>query len=416
MTNVSVKSVSGFFDVAVSTKSGVQMENNGDSFDKTLNEMRTEKTDKDNECKNQSSKTVGASEKSDKFKSVNCKEKINQEDEVTDEQVAAASEEVLSQMKELLMDKYNISEEQLSATIEDLGLSEESILNANELIQIVMRLEGLGSQADVLTNPDFAKNLKEILSELEDLRNGQTFEYAHVDDMNLDVMEKDVKTDDNDATTDVTQDFLQQTTVDENLTTNENNSDGMFKQNDSKEELADVQTQTTNVNVNPHDLVLKLTEDLSAKVGEVKANDIVRQVVEQTQLQVKQGVTSLEMQLYPEHLGKVLVQVVSNEGSITAQITAESEAAKTALESQLTLLKENLINQGIKVENVEVTIASHAFEQNMQGQADNEQSSGQNKRSRRNNNMFFDETDNESIQETEQNVMELKGSTVSYLA
>lgn len=416
MANVSVKSVSGFFDVAVSTKAGVQMENNSDSFDKTLNEMRTEKTDKGNEYQNQSSNNVGASEKTDKFKSVNHKDKIKQDDEITDEQVAAASEEVLSQMKELLMDKYNISEEQLSATIENLGLSEESVLNINELIQIVMRLEGMESQADFLTNPDFAKNLKEILSKLEDFKNGQKIQYTVADDMNIDAVEEDIKNDENDVTASIAQDSLQHTIVDEGLASMEDNSDGMFKQNDAKQESIETQDPTPDININVQDFVQKLTEDLSIKVGEVKANDIVRQVVEQTQLHVKQGITSLEMQLYPEHLGKVLVQVVSNDGSITAQITAESEAAKTALESQLTLLKENLVNQGVKVEEVEVTIASHAFEQNMQGESGSEQSSGQNKRSRRNANIFFEETGSESTQEIEQNIMELKGSTVSYLA
>ena len=180
----------------------------------------------------------------------------------------------------------------------------------------------------------------------------------------------------------------------------------------------DENSTNENVAVQPQDFAKKLTEDLSAKVGETKANDIVRQVVEQTQLHVKQGTTSLEMQLYPEHLGKVLVQVVSRDGSITAQITAESEAAKNALESQLTLLKDNLNNQGVKVENVEVTIASHAFEQNMQGESNGngEQNSSHSKKNRRNTDMFFDDISDEQIEVIDQEIMEMKGSTVSYSA
>ena len=72
------------------------------------------------------------------------------------------------------------------------------------------------------------------------------------------------------------------------------------------------------------DFASRLTEDLSMRVGEKQATQIVRQVVEQIQMQTKQSVTSMEMQLYPEHLGKVYVQIVSRDGSITAQITAES--------------------------------------------------------------------------------------------
>ena len=51
---------------------------------------------------------------------------------------------------------------------------------------------------------------------------------------------------------------------------------------------------------------------------------------------------------------------------VTAQLAVENEAVKQALESQMVIVRENMNNQGLKVEAVEVTIASHEFEQNLE--------------------------------------------------
>ncbi len=442
MTNIAVKGAGSLMDVSIASKSNVQSENGTESFDETLNCARKEKSDKNSEFEAIGSKNSDDN-KTDRFEKVNRKNQIKPEDEITDEQMAAVSEEVICQMKEMLMEKYNISEEQLAGVIEELGLSEQCMLNVKDLTQIVMKLEGISSQADMLTNPDFAKNVKEVLSALENVKENVKPEDFQIEQLNIEtestkvdedvsavvqdvpedvvateevkVSADDVETDD--AVKDTNQ--VEKVVIDtDSVKQNGEKSDEMLKHGDKQssgdEAKNSVDISTTNIGT--QDFVQKLTEDLSNKVGEAQANDIVRQVVYQTQLQVKQGVTSLEMQLYPEHLGKVLVQVVSNEGSITAQITAESEAAKAALEGQLTLLKENLNNQGVKVENVEVTIASHAFEQSMQGERNGEQSFSQSKKSRRNTDMFFDTVSDDQIEESNQTIMELKGSTVSYTA
>ena len=51
---------------------------------------------------------------------------------------------------------------------------------------------------------------------------------------------------------------------------------------------------------------------------------------------------------------------------ITAQLAVENETVKHALESQMVILRENMDAQGLKVDAVEVTIASHEFEQNLE--------------------------------------------------
>lgn len=442
MASVNVKGVNTLFDASVSAKSNVQQSSNRtESFDETLNGMRSEKSDEDKDF-NVSQTKKADDDRASRFGNVGRKNQIKSEEEVTEEQIAAMSDEVVCQIKEMLMEQYDISEEELNVTMDSLEMTDDNLLNVADLTKIVMKLENVENQADLLTNPDFAKNLKDIISKTEAIKESVKPEdfniQATVDeetevDVNSETVsivddavdaemvgksseDEAVKTDLDNATDEVN---VAEQTVEESYTTNDDDSlNDLHKNEDDKKMTTDENSTNENVAVQPQDFAKKLTEDLSAKVGETKANDIVRQVVEQTQLHVKQGTTSLEMQLYPEHLGKVLVQVVSRDGSITAQITAESEAAKNALESQLTLLKDNLNNQGVKVENVEVTIASHAFEQNMQGESNGngEQNSSHSKKNRRNTDMFFDDISDEQIEVIDQEIMEMKGSTVSYSA
>lgn len=116
--------------------------------------------------------------------------------------------------------------------------------------------------------------------------------------------------------------------------------------------------------------------------------DVIRQVSEFTRVMYQGDTTSMEMQLNPENLGKIYVQVTAKEGVVTAHLAVQNEIVKEALENQTIQLRENMNQQGVKVEAVEVTIASHEFErnleQNQQGSAQDEQREQASKSPRRN--------------------------------
>ena len=116
--------------------------------------------------------------------------------------------------------------------------------------------------------------------------------------------------------------------------------------------------------------------------------DVIRQASEFTRVMYQGDTTSMEMQLNPENLGKIYVQVTAKEGVVTAHLAVQNEIVKEALENQTIQLRENMNQQGIKVEAVEVTIASHEFErnleQNQQGSAQDEQREQASKSPRRN--------------------------------
>lgn len=150
------------------------------------------------------------------------------------------------------------------------------------------------------------------------------------------------------------------------------------------------------------------------------ATRIFNQVMEGIKVISGEDMSSMEMQLQPENLGKLNIQVVSKNGIITAQIITQNEAVKQAIESQMFLLKENMNNQDITIEDVEVTVSSHAFEQGMDN-GNHENSNQQQKRRK-----FVSEDDMQAINAAdikaikeeilEEAMKEQNGSTVSYTA
>lgn len=105
--------------------------------------------------------------------------------------------------------------------------------------------------------------------------------------------------------------------------------------------------------------------------------EFISQVVEHVRTAVQNQVTSLEMQLNPEHLGKMLVTLTSREGAVTAQFMAANESVRAALEAQVTTLSENLNQAGVKVDAIEVMVGTHEFEQNLEQNARGEQEQAQ---------------------------------------
>jgi len=94
--------------------------------------------------------------------------------------------------------------------------------------------------------------------------------------------------------------------------------------------------------------------------------DIVNQVVEQIKVTLGKDTTTMQMQLNPESLGKVLVSVSSNHGVMTANFTVQTEEAREALESQIYHLREALESRSLKVDAVEVEVSDFAFSQSNQ--------------------------------------------------
>lgn len=149
--------------------------------------------------------------------------------------------------------------------------------------------------------------------------------------------------------------------------------------------------------------------------------DIVNQVVEKIKVSIGTASTSMEMQLNPEHLGKLLLNVSSKNGVMTAVFSVQSEEAKAALESQMYTLRENLELRELKVDAVEVNVSDFDFshsDQTMSG----DQSKADNGNGKQMKFDFDDEASSEEMISNEEKeavrkqVMRDNGSQIDFTA
>lgn len=107
---------------------------------------------------------------------------------------------------------------------------------------------------------------------------------------------------------------------------------------------------------------------------DVDVDSIMRQISEFARVNFSQENTTLEMQLNPQNLGRLYLHIsTTSEGNVTARIAATDETVKQLLEVQLADLRTSLNQQGIKVDAIEVTVASHEFERNLEQNAAGQQ-------------------------------------------
>ena len=83
--------------------------------------------------------------------------------------------------------------------------------------------------------------------------------------------------------------------------------------------------------------------------------DIPRQIVDQARLIRTNENTEMVIKLNPDHLGELTLKVsVSQNGSVNASFHSDNAQVRTIIENSLVQLRQELNNQGIKVDSVEV--------------------------------------------------------------
>lgn len=111
------------------------------------------------------------------------------------------------------------------------------------------------------------------------------------------------------------------------------------------------------------------------------AEDVMPQILKHAeQIRAAQS-NAVKLQLYPENLGKMEIKVTSHQGVISAQLTAENQQVKSMLETQVAHLQRSFAEMGLKVDKVEVTLASANLNFDAQGGAAQGQEQGNQQRS-----------------------------------
>lgn len=313
------------------------------------------------------------------------------------EQMGDVQKEFLSQIAANL----NISTEELEGFLKQFNLEPVDLTEPENLMKLFMEVKDVKNAGELLTNPELANALKDLTKTVQEFVPVQT-------------VEQDMTT--------VTETVSRQTaeTVD---MPNQNLNGDMQQQQQSGQETGKqafeqaevpVEAKVQTVPVRQMNVMQNQIQELLAeRVGSDTSEQILEQVLQQVKTTMKQDVTSIQMQLYPEHLGKVSIEVVSKNGVMTAHIATENESAKAALESQINVLKETFEAQGLKVESVEVMVSAKGFDQNQ----DTGKQSGQGTEKGAKRRRTFLETTEETEESTkEDDLKETLGNTVSYIA
>ncbi|MDD2421125.1 MAG: flagellar hook-length control protein FliK [Heliobacteriaceae bacterium] len=87
--------------------------------------------------------------------------------------------------------------------------------------------------------------------------------------------------------------------------------------------------------------------------------EIIRQIVAKVAVFKGPGMNGLTLQLKPEFLGQLHLQVITEDGLVSARFLAENPQVKQLLEGNLTQLKQSLEEQGLRFDRLEVGVGGH---------------------------------------------------------
>lgn len=328
--------------------------------DQNTTDTKNTKADTDVVDKKQNAADTGKADKTDNSK----------QDNKSDEKV----NDVVQNVKDTIKEELDVSDEDIAKAMEVLGITDNDLLSVVKVTELVSALTGADS-ITLITDDDMSGKLTSVLDavntaqeDVADMLN------TDVDDAVLVVRTDAVVKKDTDET--AVKNTDSSITDNQSVPETESLSDVLAAkvtaQGSSKhEESTGGHTGEQNHNTQSYggvaDSIIQSMKDSFADIvtedtSRVSEADIVNQVIDQIKLSSGRELTSIEVMLNPERLGSVHVTVTAKNGILSAQIAAQNEQVKTALENQVTALKENFQNQGIKVEAVEITVMTHQFE------------------------------------------------------
>ena len=394
-------------------------------------------------------KPMNVSKKADDLKQPVQEEQAveSQDVENAEKELEAAAEELKNEIAE----KLDISVEELETVMETLGLTDASLFTQEGMTSLVMEVQQISTPVELLTNADAYQTLQDLTAIAEELL-GNVKEELQLTDAQMQkalaqfaeneiasqevvadevtLQETDSKEPDEDIqqstengndTSDANETSVNETTVKE--TTELTNKENHAGNNGHEQQAENGQVTSENsFQLNNTQTVNQTTTDFSQNItgNNLSTQEIYDQIGEYIKTNIKPGISEVEMQLNPENLGTLHIHLSSKQGNVTAQLTVQNELVKAALEVQLIQLKENFAEQGIKVDAVEVTVESHAFNQNMQhSNEENAQEQTEAKRSStRSINLNGDWTEEELTEEEQlvAEMMEADGNTVDFKA
>lgn len=340
----------------------------------------------------------------------------------TESEVKKITDDISSQIVEKVTDDLDISEDELNNAMQLLGLTAMDLLNPANLSALYCEVTGNASDPQALVlNADFTALFNDVsqvasendtqldlLSQLTASDDGEILDADIVSSADTTEKTVDSSYDDtaasgqniNDTADEAvkvydggTQDSSYQNSdegtssgktgngiiSDENTEKTQSKSQVDSSFDDSGERVLHHDDDAHSDNSVLHASVSEqLNTDTSFEMSQsqsrlrVDTTDIIRQIVDSMSISNTTEESAINLQLTPESLGRMYINVSQKNSEISARVAVSNEAVKEALQTQMVNLKEALNNSGIRVNEVEITVASHEFERNLEQGAAND--------------------------------------------
>ena len=337
---------------------------------------------------------------------------------------------------EQVAEELGVSVEEIETAMQELGITAIALFQPEMLTQLVLTVSGENDMLSLLTNGDLYDSLNQLLSQTQTMLSQIQEALAVSPEQMQEILTQMQAIYGTELETEIPQEGM-------NLTEGSIPDETSIQENEAELVISETQTATTIVKQDTEQMgqaegtnkeVIETQEKATGKLESQTSNDnqqeqkngddkqssnegmignqtisptmtgqatpiptatfeavaayttpsataIGDQLIEYMKLNASPEITEMELQLQPASLGTINLQLTYKNGAITAQFIAQSEAVKSAIEMQVAQLKTTLEDQGIKIEAVEVTVASHEFERAMeQGGQQQDEANNQNAR------------------------------------
>lgn len=299
---------------------------------------------------------------------------------------------MLGQIKDIIMEKLDLTPEELDQMMTDLGLELTDLVDPQAIMKLVLVKYNSTDPMAIVFDEQLTNTFKDLLTAVNDIRKEANLKLTDEEielllEQNTDTFDNEISVDDMEAETlqsmtgskqdkdeseEVKNSTISRQSVSEDSEISNQNhvaaSKNVSKERKEGSDKTDgYESFLDKLSANYDKHIIEFSND-TVRLYEIR--DIAQQIIEQIRVIISPEQTSMELQLYPEHLGKVNLTVSSREGVMTAHFVVQNEIAKEAVEGQLITLKETLAQQGIKVETIEVTVASYTFDQSPYDEAE----------------------------------------------
>lgn len=416
MTSAQVNNAkSGLIDFMGRENTNLSIKNDIHDFTKLMQEKNI-KTDTKNKASKNEISTDNQSDSNmviSKVKNTNKLDKPMKTEKIEEGKLQETIEKAVNEVKKEIADTLDISVEELERVMETIGVFDLTLLDFTQLSNIFAEIIGEDTLT-ILTNEELSGTLNELMmvvngkveelaEELDilpeevvevlnnrekptDLKNVQLQDETITEEKGIDyqgLAEKVLKDvgneknnfqlksqDEKTAGTNELENVVEVTNIDISKNEIEKDKSNNAETNDNKG-----LDSSSNVVQNFAETVLNNLETAVSEIAYTEesadAEGIMKQIINQVKVGVGREVTTMELQLHPESLGKLDLQVAMKDGMFVAKITTENEVVKNVIEAQLIQLKETLEEQGLKVSSVEVSVAKEGLRQDLSQNSEN---------------------------------------------